>query len=401
VPPQLQKKITAAAWELKLESLQREANMAGLLPHVDPDGLLEYSVVYTDRALNHMSQVFQTAMRDISQSLKQVYNSQAVVIVPGSGTFAMEAVARQLATGKKCLVIRNGWFSFRWTQILEMGNIPAVSQVLTARPVEPGPQAAFAPAPIEEVVATIHAERPDVVFAPHVETSAGIILPDAYLQSVAAAVHEVGGIFVLDCVASGTIWVDMAASGVDVLISAPQKGWTGSPCCGLVMLSARGLAQVEASTSSSFACDLKKWLQIMQAYENGGHAYHATMPTDALVAFRNVIQETADFGLTQAHQAQQSLGDRVRAILRNKGIKSVAAPGFEAPGVVVSYTDHADIQSGKKFMLAGVQIAAGVPLRCGEPDDFQTFRIGLFGLDKLKDVDQAVARLDAVLNQIF
>jgi aspartate aminotransferase-like enzyme len=375
--------------------------MAGLLPHVDPDGLLEYSVVYTDRALNHMSQVFQTAIRDISQSLKQVYNAQAVVIVPGSGTFAMEAVARQLATGKKCLVIRNGWFSFRWSQILEMGNIPAACQVLTAAPIAPGPQAAFAPPPIQEVVAAIQMEKPDVVFAPHVETSAGIILPNDYIQAVAAAVHEVGGVFVLDCVASGTIWIDMQACGVDVLISAPQKGWTGSPCSGLVMLSERGLAAVEASTSSSFACDLKKWLQIIQAYEQGGHAYHATMPTDALVAFRDVINETAVFGFARAHQAQQSLGDRVRTILQQKGVKSVAAPGFEAPGVVVSYTDNPEIQSGKKFILAGVQIAAGVPLRCGEPEGFQTFRIGLFGLDKLKDVDQAVALLEAVLNQIF
>jgi aspartate aminotransferase-like enzyme len=375
--------------------------MAGLLPNVDPDGLLEYSVVYTDRALNHMSQSFQTVMQDISQSLKQVYNAQAVVIVPGSGTFAMEAVARQFATDKHCLVIRNGWFSFRWTQIFEMGDIPAQCTVLTARPIADGPQAAFAPPPIAEVVAKIQAEQPDVVFAPHVETSAGIILPDDYIKAVAAAVHSVGGIFVLDCIASGTIWVDMSACGVDVLISAPQKGWSGSPCAGLVMLSDRALARLESTTSTSFSCDLKKWLQIMQAYEQGGHAYHATMPTDALTAFRDVINETAAFGLAQAHKAQQALGDRVRSILRDKGVKSVAAPGFEAPGVVVCYTDNPEIQSGKKFMLAGVQIAAGVPLRCGEPDDFQTFRIGLFGLDKLKDVDRAVAQLEDVLNQIF
>jgi aspartate aminotransferase-like enzyme len=375
--------------------------MAGLLPNVDPDGLLEYSVVYTDRALNHMSQSFQQTMKDISQSLKQVYNAKAVVIVPGSGTFAMEAVARQFATGKNCLVIRNGWFSFRWTQILEMGNIPAKATVLMARPVNDEPQAAFAPMPIAEVIATIQAERPDIVFAPHVETSAGIILPDDYIQAVAGAVHEVGGIFVLDCIASGTIWVDMEACGVDVLISAPQKGWSSSPCSGLVMLSDRALARLETTTSSSYACDLKKWWQIMQAYENGGHAYHATMPTDGLTIFRDVIQETGAFGFAKAHQAQQALGDRVRTILRNKGVKSVAAPGFEAPGVVVSYTDNPEIQSGKKFMQAGLQIAAGVPLRCGEPETFQTFRIGLFGLDKLKDIDRAVANLEAVLNQIF
>lgn len=375
--------------------------MAGLLPNVDPDGLLEYSVVYTDRALNHMSQSFQSTMKQISQSLKQVYNAKATVIVPGSGTFAMEAVARQFGTGKNCLVVRNGWFSFRWTQIFEMGNIPAKSTVIMARPVAEGSQAAFAPAPIAEVVAAIKAERPDVVFAPHVETSAGIILPDDYIKAVTAAVHEVGGIFVLDCIASGTIWVDMEACGVDVLISAPQKGWSGSPCSGLVMLSDRALTLIESTTSTSYSCDLKKWLQIMQAYENGGHAYHATMPTDALTSFLTVINETGAYGFAKAHQSQQELGDRVRAILRDKGVKSVAAPGFEAPGVVVSYTDNPEIQTGKKFMAAGLQIAAGVPLKCNEPADFQTFRIGLFGLDKLMDVDRAVAKLETVLNQIF
>jgi aspartate aminotransferase-like enzyme len=375
--------------------------MAGLLPNIDPDGLLEYSVVYTDRALNHMSQSFQKTMQDISRSLKQVYSAQAVVIVPGSGTFGMEAVARQFATGKNCLVIRNGWFSFRWTQIFEMGNIPAKSTVIMARPVDDSSQPAFAPATIEEVVAAIKAEKPDVVFAPHVETSAGVILPNDYIKAVTAAVHEVGGIFVLDCIASGTIWVDMTACGVDVLISAPQKGWSGSPCCGLVMLSDRALERLETTSSTSFACDLKKWWQIMQAYENGGHAYHATMPTDALTVFRDLINETGAFGFEKAHRAQQELGDRVRAILRNKGVKSVAAAGFAAPGVIVSYTDNVEIQSGKKFMMAGVQIAGGVPLRCGEPEPFQTFRIGLFGLDKLKDVDRTVANLEAVLNQIF
>jgi aspartate aminotransferase-like enzyme len=387
--------------QAKLHVFRCEANMAGLLPNVDPDGLLEYSVVYTDRAINHMSQSFQKTMNEISRSLKQVYNAKAVVIVPGSGTFAMEAVARQFATSKSCLVIRNGWFSFRWSQIFEMGHIPAKSTVMMARPVEDSLQAAYAPAPIEEVVATIQAEKPDVVFAPHVETSAGIILPNDYIKAVTQAVHSVGGIFVLDCIASGTIWVDMESCGVDVLISAPQKGWSGSPCSGLVMLSDLALKRLEATTSTSFACDLKKWLQIMQAYEKGGHAYHATMPTDALTSFCAVMNETAAFGFAKAHQAQQELGDRVRAILRSKGVKSVAAKGFEAPGVVVSYTDNSEIQSGKKFLQAGVQIAAGVPLRCGEPEDFQTFRIGLFGLDKLQDVDRTVKNLEAVLNQIF
>lgn len=375
--------------------------MAGLLPNIDPDGLLEYSVVYTDRALNHMSLRFQQAMKDISQSLKQVYNAPATVIVPGSGTFAMEAVARQFATGQNCLVIRNGWFSFRWSQIFEMGKIPASCHVISAQPVSTEPQAPFAPAPIAAVVATILNEKPKVVFAPHVETSAGIILPNDYIKAVADAVHSVSGLLVLDCVASGTIWVDMAACGVDVLVSAPQKGWSGSPCCGLVMLSDRALDTMESTTSTSYACDLKKWWQIMQAYENGGHAYHTTLPTDALVSFRDVINETAAFGFAKAHQKQQELGDRVRALLTAKSVKSVAAPGFEAPGVIVSYTTDPEIQSGKKFMAAGLQVAAGVPLRCGEPESFQTFRIGLFGLDKLQNVDRTIEQLSIVLDQIF
>src|SRR5210317_1089442 len=269
--------------------------MPALLPNVDPDGLLEYSVVYTDRSLNHMSQSFQGVMRDISSTLKKVYSADAVVVVPGSGTFGMEAVARQFATGKKCLVIRNGFFSYRWSQIFEMGDIPASSTVLKARLQSEATQAPFVPAPIEEVVATIEAEQPDVVFAPHVETSSGMMLPDEYVRAVADAVHAVGGLFVLDCIASGTIWVDMKASGVDVLISAPQKGWSASPCCGLVMLSSRALEKMAGTTSTSFACDLQKWLDIMQAYENGGHAYHATMPTDSLVRFRDTLMEIEAF----------------------------------------------------------------------------------------------------------
>jgi len=374
--------------------------MPGLLPGIDPDGLLEYSVVYTDRALNHMSQSFQSVMNDISATLKQVYHAEAVVVVPGSGTFAMEAVARQFATGKKCLVIRNGWFSFRWTQILETGSIPASSTVLKARQVEAGPQAPFAPAPIDEVVATIKAEQPDVVFAPHVETASGMILPDDYVRAVADAVHSVGGLFVLDCIASGAIWVDMEQSGVDVLISAPQKGWSGSPCAGLVMLSGLGLERLGSTTSTSFACDLGKWHQIMQAYENGGHAYHATMPTDGLSVFCKVMNETKAFGIDNACAMQQQLGDKVRALLAGKGFKSVAAEGFQAPGVVVSYTDDKEIHTGKKFMRLGMQIAAGVPLQCDEPEGYQSFRLGLFGLDKLQHVDQTVAKLQEALAQI-
>jgi len=375
--------------------------MPSLLPNVDPDGLLEYSVVFTDRSLNHMSQSFQGVMNDISTTLKKAYNADTVIVVPGSGTFGMEAVARQFATGKRCLVIRNGWFSFRWTQIFDMGDIPSESTVLKARRVDESKHAAFAPAPIEEVVATIKAEKPDLVFAPHVETSSGMILPDDYIRAVADAVHSVGGLFVLDCIASGTIWVDMKASGVDILISAPQKGWSGSPCSGLVMLSPLASEKIKSTVSSSFACDLLKWLQIMEAYENGGHAYHATMPTDALARFRDVMKETEAYGFAKVRAEQQELGDKVRALLFSKGIKSVAAEGFQAPGVVVSYTEDAGIHTGKKFLGAGLQIAAGVPLKCDEPADFQTFRLGLFGLDKLHNVDRTVEKLDEALSKVL
>lgn len=372
--------------------------MPGLLPNIDPEGLLEYSVVYTDRSLNHMSGAFQTVMKDISSTLKQVYNAQAVAIVPGSGTFAMEAVARQFATDQSCLVIRNGWFSFRWSQILERGRIPAKLSVLKARPVDDSDTAAYAPAPIEEVVARIQAEKPDLVFAPHVETSSGMILPMDYLRAISAAVHAVGGLFILDCIASGTIWIDMEACGVDVLISAPQKGWSSSPCSGLVMLSDLGRERIKSTTSSSFACDLLKWLQIMEIYEKGGHAYHATMPTDSLKIFRDVMQEAAGYGFDKICAQQQELGDQVRALLKSKAIKSVAAEGFQSPSVVVSYTEDPAI--GQKFKALGIQIAAGVPLRCDEPENFQTFRIGLFGLDKLQNIDRTVATLAKVLEQM-
>lgn len=375
--------------------------MPGLLPDVDREGLLEYSVVYTDRSLNHMSQLFQGVMRDISNSLKKVYNAKSAVVVPGSGTFGMEAVARQFATNRKCLVIRNGWFSYRWTQIFDMGGIPSESIVLKARPVEQGRQAAYAPPPIEEVVAAIRENKPDLVFAPHVETASGIMLPDAYLRAVADAVHAVDGMFVLDCIASGTVWVDMKASGVDVLISAPQKGWSASPCCGLVMLSELARERIEGTTSTSFACDLRKWLQIMETYENGGFAYHATMPTDGLATLRDVMRETEAYGFDKVRAEQVELGRRVRSVLADKGFRSVAAEGFEAPGVVVSYTDDDGIRSGKKFADAGLQIAAGVPLQCNEPQDFKTFRIGLFGLDKLHDVEGAVGRFVKGLGSIL
>ncbi len=375
--------------------------MTGLRSDIDPDGLLEFSVVFTDRSLNHMSSSFQQVMNDISSTLKKVYNGETAIIVPGGGTYGMEAVARQFANDKKCLVIRNGWFSFRWSQILDAGNIPSQTIVLKARRVKDAHQAAFAPVPIDEAVAKIQSEKPDIVFAPHVETSSGIILPDSYLRALADAVHSVGGLFVLDCIASGTIWVDMKAAGVDVLISAPQKGWSASPCCGLVMLSSGAHKKLEETTSSSFACDLGKWQQIMAAYENGGHAYHATLPTDALVKFRDTMIETEQYGFEKVRAEQQELGDKVRALLESKGIKSVAAQGFQAPGVVVSYTDDPDIQNGKKFAAQGLQIAAGVPLQCDEPDDFQTFRLGLFGLDKLHNIDRSIDFLEKALNKVL
>lgn len=374
--------------------------MPSLLPDVDPDGLLEYSVVYSDRAINHMSKTFQGVMKDISGTLKEVYQARSAIVVPGSGTFGMEAVARQFATGQRCLVIRNGWFSYRWTQIFDMGSIAAGTSVLKARPVEPGRQAPFAPPPVDEVVGAIKAERPAVVFAPHVETASGIMLPDPYLRQVAEAVHSVGGLFVLDCIASGTVWVDMKATGVDVLLSAPQKGWSGSPCCALVMLSERAREKIDSTTSTSFACDLRKWLQIMETYEQGGFAYHATMPTDALTVLRDVMKETEGYGFDRVREEQLELGSRIRALLSERGFKSVAAPGFQAPGVVVCYTDDDGIQSARKFAEAGIQIAAGVPLQCDEPADFKTFRVGLFGLDKLHNIERTVASFKRVLDQI-
>ena len=374
--------------------------MPGLLPDVDPDGLLEFSVVFTDRSLNHMSRTFQGVMRDISATLKKVYNAAAVVVVPGGGTYGMEAVARQFAGGQQCLVIRNGWFSYRWSQILEQGGIATDITVMKARRTADGPQAPFAPAPLDEVVSCIEAERPAVVFAPHVETSAGMLLPDGYLRAVADATHAAGGLFVLDCIASGELWVDMRACGVDVLISAPQKGWSASPCSGLVMLGDAALERIGATTSSSFACDLRKWLEIMQAYENGGHAYHATMPTDALKQFRDTMKETEAYGFERVRDEQLELGRRVRELLENRGFRSVAAPGFQAPGVVVSYTDDPEFQNGRKFLEQGLQIAAGVPLMCDEGPDYRSFRIGLFGLDKLHHVDRTVGFLAEALDRI-
>ena len=376
--------------------------MPALRQDIDPNGLLEYSVVYTDRALNHMSKAFQQVMNDLSSDLKSVYNADAVVIVPGSGTYGMEAVARQLANDEDCLIIRNGWFSYRWTQILEKGKIAKSSTVLTANRADdsesPKP---FAPVDIDTAVAKIKEEQPAVVFAPHVETSSGMILSDDYIKALSAAVHSVGGLLVIDCIASGCVWIDMKDLGIDVLISAPQKGWSSTPGAGLVMLSDAAVKKVDSTESDSFSIDLKQWLNIMRAYENGGHAYHATMPTDSLRQFRDAVNEAKVIGFDKLCEAQWTLGKRIRDVLEAKGIESVAAEGFQAPGVVVSYTDRDDIHKGSAFAAAGVQIAAGVPLKVGEPDSFKTFRLGLFGLDKLTDIDGTVTRFESALDEVL
>ena len=375
--------------------------MPHLHPDIDPEGLEEFSVVFTDRSLNHMSQRFQQVMRDLSATLREVYGAAQVALVPGGGTYAMEAVARQFGHGAHALVVRNGWFSYRWSQIFETGGFAREVTVAMARPAGNEIQPAYAPPPIEEVVAKIRETKPDAVFAPHVETSAGLVLPDDYITTLAAAAHEVGALVVLDCIASGAIWVDMKATGVDVLVSAPQKGWSASPSAGLVMLSERAVVRLAETDSDSFALDLKKWRAIMAAYEDGGHAYHATVPTDALTGLRDAMEETREMGFAAAREAQIRLGEEVRGLLAEKGVRPVAAPGFGAPGVVVSYTDDPEIKSGRAFAAQGMQIAAGVPLAVGEPEGFSTFRLGLFGLDKLKDVDGTVARLRAVLDKVL
>ena len=374
--------------------------MPALLPQPDPDGLLEYSVVYTDRSLNHMSARFCGVMTDISRIVKAAYRAQSTILVPGSGTFGMEAVARQFATRQKCLILRNGWFSFRWSQILEMGQIASDITVVKARRATGEPQAPFEPAPLDAVVHAIKTQRPAVVFAPHVETSSGILLPKAYLRAVGAAVLEVGGLFVLDCIASGPLWVDMPENYIDVLISAPQKGWTGSPCCGIVALGERARARIDQTTSSSFACDLLKWLQIMESYEKGGFAYHATLPTDALATLREVMLETERFGFSKASEQASLLGAEARKLLIRYGFRGVAAEGFQAPGVIVSYTSDPNIQSGRAFRDLGLQIAAGVPLQCDEGDDFKSFRIGLFGLDKFANRARTLELLEVALRKL-
>jgi aspartate aminotransferase-like enzyme len=369
-------------------------------PEIDPGGLLEYSVVFTDQSLNHMSQRFVAVMQDIVDVLRGTYRSETVAVVPGGGTYAMEAVARQLATGRRCLVIRNGLFSYRWSQIFDAGSIPAETQVCRARPVSDERHAPWVPPPIGEVVEAIERSRPDVVFAAHVETAAGLVLPDDYLRAVAAATHEVGGLVVLDCIASGSLWVDMTALGIDVLLSAPQKGWSGSPGAGFVMLSDAGRAAVGSTISTSFAADLRTWLSITEAYIEGRTPYHATLPTDTLAHDAALMRQTYETGVDELRQAQTALGARARRLLVERGFPSVAAESFAAASVVVAFTDDPAIRSGAKLRQVGVQVAAGVPLMCGEGDDFSTFRIGLFGLDKLTDVDGTIGRLEARLDQL-
>ena len=168
----------------------------------------------------------------------------------------------------------------------------------------------------------------------------------------------------------------------------------------MVAMSDRAREKIESTQSSSFSMDLKKWLQIVETYEKGAHVYHTTMPTDALKILRNVMKETQDLGFDLLKAKQLELGTKVRALMESKGYPSVAAKGFQAPGVVVSYTKDPEIQSGKKFIALGLQTAAGVPLQCDERPDFRTFRIGLFGLEKLEHVDRTVQHLEKALEKI-
>lgn len=369
-------------------------------PEVDADGLLEYSVVYTDRALNHLSARFARAMADVDEVLRQAHGAHTVAVVPGGGTCGMESVARQFATGRRCLVLRNGFFSFRWSQILEQGRIASSIAVCPASRVDAGRQAAWAPMPAEEVASRILAERPGVVFAPHVETSAGLVLPDDHLRAVSDAVRATDGLFVLDVVASGSTLVEMDAVGADVLVAAPQKGWSGSPGMGFVLLNERARARLDETTSSSFALDLARWVAIAEGYRQGRPGYHATLPTDALAHNAAALLETRSAGFDLLADRQAELGRRVRAMFAERGWPSVAAPGFEASSVVVSYTDDPELRSGAALRRVGIQSAAGVPLMCGEPEGFSTFRVGLFGLDKLADVDGAAARLEEALDRL-
>ena len=367
-----------------------------------------------------MSDPFQTVMRDLNTCLQTTYQADKVAIIPGSGTFGMEAVMRQFAREEHVLVIRNGWFSFRWTEIADMGgivngiSIPKSHTVLKARPVEradqdtqdtcPHPQyAQYAPYPIDDVIERVHAERPAVLFAPHVETSTGMMLSDDYIRKAAAAMHEVGGLFVLDCIASGTVWADMKDLGVDVVISAPQKGWTGPACAALVMMSERAVAKMERTDEDSFSLSLKRWSSIMDLYERRGFGYHTTMPTDALRDFHEVTVETMRYGMAELKAAQLELGATARELLDSRGLTSVAAPGSEAPGVLVYYSPRGvdNPLMMTRFKNHGLQIAMGVPWRIDEPHGTRTFRLGLFGLDKMKNIPGTVGKLEKALDAVL
>lgn len=372
----------------------------------------EYSVIFTNRSLNLMSDPFQKVMRDLNTLLKETYNARKVAIIPGSGTYGMEAVARQFATDKHVMVIRNGWFSFRWTEIFDLGGpdhtIPKSHTVLKAQPVnEPSDNkdghVQFAPYPIDDVVAKIREERPDVFFAPHVETSTGMILPDDYIRTITETMREHGGLFVLDCIASGTVWVDMKDLGVDVVISAPQKGWTGPACAALVMMSERARDVMNESTETSFSISLKRWSAIMDTYEKGGFGYHTTMPTDALRDFHQISVETMKFGIPELKAAQNKLGKDARNVLNSKGLTSVAAEGFQAPGVLVYYSPN-EVENPAmmaKFKSQGLQIAMGVPWRIDEPEGLKTFRIGLFGLDKMGNIPDTLKTMEDALDNVL
>ena len=330
------------------------------------------------------------------------------LLIPRSGTFGMEAAARSFATDKHVMVLRNGWFSFRWTEIFDHAgpnSIPKSHTVLKAQP-QPnngiGP-VQYAPYPIEEVVAKIYEEKPAAFFAPHVETSTGMILPDEYMKKISDAVHDVGGVFVLDCIASGTVWVDMKELGVDVIISAPQKGWTGPACCAMVMMSDLAAKKMAEAKESSFSLSLKKWTTLMESYENGGWAYHTTMPTDGIRDFHEVTVETMKFGIGNLKNSQLALGKSAHAMLESKGLVSVAAPGFQAPGVLVYHSPCASENPImlNKFKEYGLQIAMGVPWRIDEPEVMKTFRVGLFGLDKMGDIEGTVSTLENAVDKVL
>ena len=366
-------------------------------PYQGKSPLREFSVVYTDRALNLMAQPFRVALKDLLGVLREAYHAEVAVVVPGSGTFAMEAVARQFASNaKSVVVVRNGYFSFRWSQIIEVGNITRnPPTVLKARPTRKDDATAqWAPVPIEELVEVIARDKPEVVFAPHVETSTGIILPDDYLRKLGAAVKAAGGLFVLDCIASGCVWVDMADLNVDVLISAPQKGWSGPACCGFVMLNGRAKERLATTQSTSFSADLKMWVDVAAQYDQGNFKYHTTLPTDALMEVHRSALETKAMGWDNAKRAQWELGNKVRDVLTSRGLTSVAAPG-----VVVVHTPLSDMV--KRFMDEGLQVAAGVPFKCDEPEATQTFRVGLFGLDKITHVDETVEVFASALSKVL